>query len=33
MLHNPWADLQLILCDDALIKPTWKTPETLIEVF
>lgn len=33
MLHNPWDDLQLILCDDDHIKPTGKTPETLIGVF
>lgn len=33
MLHNPWDDLQLILCDNDLIKSTQKTPETLIGVF
>lgn len=31
--HNPWADLQLILCDADLIKPTWKILATSIGVF
>lgn len=33
MRHNPWADMQLVLCDKDFIKSTWKTPETLTGVF